>query len=149
MSTQEIEARVRDLKKIVAQQASLKETYDNYFFLARIGSNYMEYHFSWESFRDLAGPLEVGERSLPIVIISDAKPRQAPELSEAEKPTPHYQIRVSPTVDIMSLTNMWLELLVDNQASHGRYKGPFDWFVHNLGISADKLSQKSRSFLSL
>jgi hypothetical protein len=141
--------RVLEIKKYVAQQNGLEEGYGNYFFFARIGSNYDEYQINWEMFRDLAGPLEIGEGSIPIILISDASLRQAPELSRAETPTPHYQIRISPGLQVVPIANTWLELLVDNQVSHGQYQGPFDWFVRKLGISEDQLSQKSRTFLKL
>lgn len=61
MSNQDTYDSIRELKRVVAQQNGLDKGYDNYFFLARIGSNYNEYGFNWEPFRDMAGPLDAGE----------------------------------------------------------------------------------------
>jgi hypothetical protein len=150
MASKETYKWIGELKKIIAQQNGLEEYFDNYYFLARIGSNYFEYNFRWEPFRDLAGPLGIGDSSLPIFIISDAKPRRAPEQRKVVIPTPHYQLWVSPGLDVVSVAGMWLELLVDDQAFHTDFDhGPFDWFVRGLGISADQLSQKGRVLLKL
>jgi len=141
--------RVRSLKKHLAEKTGLNEGYDTYYYLARMGSNYDKYGFQWEPFRDLAGPLEVGANALPLVVMSDDRQRSKPEVLNVEEPIRHFQLWVSPSCPAASVANAWLELLTDNSASHTSYKGPFDWFPRALELSAEDLSEKGRSFLSL
>ena len=142
MSNQETYDRIRELKRIVAQQNGLDKGYDNYFFLGRIGSNYNEYGFNWEPFRDMAGPRDAGEGALPILIISDAQPHQVPEQSKVQVPMPHYPIRVSPSLGAAFIACMWLDLLVDNHALHGYYQGPFDWCGRGAVAFANALCEE-------
>jgi hypothetical protein len=139
----------QELRRTLADKFGLPERLDSYFFLLRIGGNYGEYPFNWEPFRDLAGPLQTGSESLPIVVISDSTERQVPEVLRVELPIPHYELRVSPTIPVQAIATTWLDLLVDDGALHGSYHGPFSWFADNLEISADQLSEKARKFLSL
>jgi hypothetical protein len=141
--------RNKSLQQFLATKYELKKTSDTYFFLTRLGSNYDVYKFSWESFRDLAGPLEGSNNSLPIVILSDSTNRLVPTVTRAQDPIGHYEIWVSPNLDAPAIANVWLELLVDAGARHGQYKGPFEWFVQGLRIKREQLTKKSRDFLSL
>ena len=143
------EGDIKRLKRTLAQSTGLHEGYDTYFFLSRMGDNYQEYGFNWEPFRDLAGPLLGGNESIPIIVMSDDKSRNAPEVEKVNSPISHYQFRVSPNLGAEVIANHWLELIVDNGAKHGQYKGPFDWFVNLLGIKVETLSLKSRNFLML
>ena len=83
--------------------------------------------------------------SIPIVVVSDTTRRMAPELRRREDPAPHYQFWVSPTIPVEAIASAWLDLLVQDGASHGSNQGPFDWFPGILDITADKLSEKGRS----
>ena len=149
MSNQDQWEQIRSLKKSIAQQTGLEEGYDAYFFLARLGSNYDQYSFSWEPFRDLAGPLGAGPNARPILVLSDKEDRAIPEVTQHELPAPHFQFRVSPSCSATSVANRWLELLVDDDASHRRYHGSFRWFPAGLHLNPSDLTEKSRRFLML
>ena len=139
----------QELRRALAQDLDLPDVADNYFFLLRIGDSYYDYTFNWEPFRDVAGPLDSGSDSLPIVVISDSRERQAPEVRRSERPSPHYELWVSPTIPAELIASAWLELLVDDAASLGSYQGPFEWFPQGLGVRAEQLTEKGRRFLGL
>jgi hypothetical protein len=139
----------KELRRALAEEFGLSENLDNYYFLQRIGTNYGDYPFNWEPFRDLAGPLKAGSASLPIVVVSDSTGRNAPEVRHREEPAPHHELWVSPTTPAEAIASAWLELLAENGAFHGDYHGPFNWFPQALGITADNLSEKGRMFLKL
>lgn len=141
-----LEARIKLIVKPLAEQTGLAEVSDYYFFLARVGSNYHDYPFNWEPFRDLAGPLKVGKQSIPIVVMSDDNDRTEPEVKKGTVPEPHFQMRVSPSIDVVRIADRWLELLVDDGALHA-FAGSKDWFLDNLRINAKQLSRKARAFL--
>ncbi|HEU4388480.1 MAG TPA: hypothetical protein VFV34_11830, partial [Blastocatellia bacterium] len=126
----------------------LSENLDNYYFFLRLGTNYRDYPFNWEPFRDLAGPLEAGAGSIPIVVVSDSTDRKIPELRRRQEPAPHYELWVSPTIPVEAIASTWLELLVEDGAL-SRSQGPVNWFPRGLEITADKLSEKGRRFLML
>ena len=138
-----------ELKEHLGRETGLEVGHDTYFFLGRMGSNYREYPFPWEPFRDLAGPLEVETGAIPIVVLSDNQSREKPEIREVSVPVGHYQFWVSPTCSAQSVADAWLPLLVKDHAAHGRYKGPFDWFMRDLKLKAEVLSGPSREFLSI
>jgi hypothetical protein len=142
-------ARVRSLGLDVATKLNLGKVLDTYFFLVRVGTNFSEYAFNWEPFRDLAGPLRAGSNSIPIVVVSDSTMRLEPEIKRSEEPMAHYEMVVSPTVSVTAVVRMWLDLLVENGASHGSNKGSFGWFLKYLDVKADVLSDKGRRFLGL
>lgn len=137
------------LKTIVSSNLGLAIGYDEYYFLARIGDNYKNYSFAWEPFRDVAGPLLKSQDSKPILIVSENSDIKEPTIFEEIDPFPHYQFKVSPNCPSTIIANSWLELLVDNGALHGNYKGPFDWFVTGLELDVGSLSNKARKFLML
>ena len=132
MNQQNDYQRIKRLKRLLREETGLGEGYDHYFFLSRMGSDYRGYPFTWEPFRDLAGPLVIGDDSVPIVMISDTKVRETPEISLQDYPEPHYQFWISTDIAVAIIADEWLSLLVKNHASHGRYKGPFDWFFEFL-----------------
>ena len=139
----------QELRRTLARQLGLPEKLDTYFFLLRIGANFGEYEFNWEPFRDLAGPLQPGSNSLPIVVVSDSTQRRVPEHRRSEEPVPHHELWVSPTVPVEAIASAWLDLLAKNEALHGSYQGPFDWFPRGLQVTADQLSEEGRKFLKL
>ena len=143
------EETVKSIIKAVAAALHMKEHYDYYFVLARLGSNYDKYPFSWEPFRDLSGPLEPSDSSIPVLVISDDERRTAPEIVREETPLPHFRFYVSPSIPVATIANSWLELIVKNGARHGSYHGPFEWYLKGLGLSAADLSVAARKFLLL
>lgn len=87
-----------------------------YFFFGRLGTNYDNYRFSWEPFRDFAGPLLRHQDSIPIVMISvDAKPPR-PKVQRVLSPRSHYEIVISPACRVVDIVNTWLETLAEDKA---------------------------------
>jgi hypothetical protein len=143
------EETVKSVAKGVAASLGIEDRNDYYFFLARLGSNYDKYPFNWEPFRDLSGPLLSSDSSIPVLVISDDQKRTTPEIVREQTPLPHFRIFVSPSIPVAAIANAWLQLIAGNGAHHGSYRGPFDWYVRNLGISAADLSAPARKFLLL
>ncbi len=149
MAVEILEQRAKQLGQALAAELGLPFR-EAYFYLVRIGEYpYKEYRFSWEPFRDLAGPLEIGENSVPVVVISEPAGRTEPEVRRAESPWPHFELRVAPTVPAAAVANAWLETIVKAGARHGAYKGPFGWFPRNLPVPVEALSPTARAFLEL
>jgi len=121
-----------------------------YFFFGRMGSNYGQYMFNWEPFRDFAGPLLRSPTSIPVVLVSsDDKPlKPIPELITA--PRPHYEIAVSPKCSALDIATTWLEVLSDDGAipREGGEKW-YGWFFSGLGFARTQLSKKARNFVNM
>lgn len=133
----------------VAKTTGLHKYEGYYYFLGRMGENYRQYPFSWEPFRDFAGPLLRGRASLPIVLISSDTEPDKPNVEIVQVPRPHYQVKISPTCSAFDIALVWLELLADNEAiprEGGEER--YSWFFKGLGISPMDLSEKARSFVN-
>jgi hypothetical protein len=141
---------LEQLAKEITTSFGLCDYEDPKYFFYRFCKNkkdYKKYDFHWEPFRDLAGPLEKSEHSLPILVLSLSEKLERPEVRLVKKPISHYEMRISPNLSAGRIANAWLELLSDNGAQYGIYKGPFDWFLEKLEITPNDLSIKSRKFL--
>lgn len=147
MAVEILKQRAKELGQALAAELGLPFK-ESYFFLVRIGEYpYNEYAFSWEPFRDLAGPLQIGESAQPVVVISEVAGRLEPEVRHTESPWPHFELRVAPTVPAAAVANAWLETIVKAGARHGDYRGPFGWFARTLHVPDEALSPTARAFL--
>ncbi len=150
MINEAMKQRAKEIGQALA--AELRTPYvETYFFLVRIGDYHgdQEYPFSWEPFRDLAGPLAIGESSLPVVVISEVSARTEPDVRRIESPWPHFELRVSRSVPAAAVANAWLETIVAAGAGHGEYRGPFGWFASTLHVPVEALSPTAREFLGV
>jgi hypothetical protein len=140
---------VKTVTKAVATILGIEDRKDYYFFLARLGSNYDKYPFNWEPFRDLSGPLQSIDSSIPILVISDEQNRSMPEIIREELPLPHYRFFVSPSIPVAKIADSWLQVIAGDGAQHKSYHRPFKWYLETLGLSAEDLSLTARRFLLL
>lgn len=140
---------VKELAELVAKSLGLSGYRDVYFFCTRIGNHYTDFDFtfSWEPFRDLAGPLEWAPDAEPVLVVAQAEPLQAPKVDRRKVPAPHFLLTVSKNLSAQSVANVWLETIVEAGAQHGRSVGPFDWFLEGLKLTKEDLTPKARGFL--
>jgi hypothetical protein len=119
---------------------------DRYFFLLRAGSNWEDYPFNWEPFRDLAGPLEPPADAVPIAVVSVAEAPE-PTTEVSDDPFPHVEITVAPTVPVNQIVEAWIAALRDQGVEP--IVRPAPWFLKNLGLQTTDVSADVRSFLGL
>lgn len=118
---------------------------DDYFFLLRVGSNWRDYPFNWEPFRDLAGPLRPSPDSVPVAIISVERLAEISTEQVAE-PLPHIEITVTPKIPVQSIAEAWISVLKSQGIETSGSQG---WFLTHLGLSAGDVSSEVQSFLHL
>lgn len=85
---------------------------DRYATLLRIGDNWKDYPFSWESCRDLAGPLSLSKGGVPIALVSSGEKIVTPQVSTHSDPVRFVEIVISPSVDLVSIVETWIGVLV-------------------------------------
>jgi hypothetical protein len=117
---------------------------DRYFFLLRVGSDWEKYHFKWEAFRDLAGPLEPPAGAMPIAVIS-VPSASGPTKEVSEDPFPHVEITVAPAVPVQQFLESWIAEL----RNQGVESTTQPQFLPALGLRAGDVSDDVRSFLGL
>jgi hypothetical protein len=138
--------RLLALKRDLARSTGLPDRRDAYFFFLRLGSDWHRYPFPWEPFRDLAASLRPGPGSLPVVLVSDGFPREAPEAGRGDFPVPHLQLRVSPACGAIAVARAWVELLGRDGARRDPGAGPA--FLEGLRIRLEDLGEEGRRLLA-
>lgn len=118
---------------------------DAYFFLIRLGDNWSDYPFSWEPFRDIAGPLTVNPQGRPVVVQSVREPLPHPTVTNADYPVPHCEIVVAPTVPVARIVDSWVGVLRDSGLESAAHPSP--WFLDQLDLTPADLSPDTVSFL--
>lgn len=145
----EMNTEMNEFIENLATETGLPKREGYYFFLGRLGTNYKEYPFSWEPFRDVAGPLLRRKDSLPIVIVSEDSTPERPQIHRHVLPKTHYQIEISPRCPANEIATAWLELLSDDGAiAQAGGEHHYSFFFKGLKISPEQLSNKARSFIN-
>jgi len=138
--------RYEEIIQTVASGTKMQGSRDRYPCLLRVGDNWREYPFNWESFRDLAGPISWPEDAPPIVIISTSQKLLEPVVTTLSEPYPHIRIEISPTIPTPAIVETWITQL----ASYAPAKEePHEWFLQSLDLQPDNISPSVRQFLGL
>ena len=129
--------------------AGLRKEEGWHFFLGRLGANYDKYQFSWEAFRDFAGPLFRRPDAVPVVVVSSDSESTRPSVKLVGSPSRHYQIAVTPACPVLDIANAWLETLADAGAmpQEGGEEN-YRWFFEKYGLSPQDTSVKARRFVN-
>lgn len=137
-----------DLVAAALEQSTGLPVHERSFFLLRLGTDYFDYDFPWEPFRDLAGPLRGFENAMPIVIVSSPQGERTdrPLVTRSRYPSDYIRIDVSPLCSAKDVANTWLECLVDANASA---QGPAVWFPDVIGVKDSEFTAKAFGFLQL
>jgi hypothetical protein len=137
--------RVDRIAREVASEVGAK-VQDGYPCLVRVGDNWEAYPFTWEPFRELAGPLEWPEGAPPIVMVSGSEPEKEPHVGTHSMPFPHLRIRISPAVPLPAIVEIWIAQLAGQVPA--RVKAA-DEFLKHLDLKPDDVSAGVRQFLGL
>jgi hypothetical protein len=117
-----------------------------HYFLLRIGSNWQDYTFQWEPFRDLAGPLNPPSGALPIAVVSVGQATE-PTTQVSQDPFPHVEITTAPTVPVVQFVETWISALRGQRVELVRTPSP--WFLAGLRLRAENVSAQVLAFLGL
>lgn len=137
-----------ELKALVAalKARTNQPVVDDYYFLIRVGSNWPDYPFEWEPFRDLAGPMSAQAGGIPVAVLSVPSATE-PATVVSEGPVPHVEITVAPNVPVKKIVEAWIAELL-NQSVKPRVP-PAPLFLEYLGLRPSDVSGEVRSFLSI
>jgi hypothetical protein len=139
-------AEQHDVQAIAAaiSKAMRDKVIDRYYFLLRVGGDFSSYPFSWEPFRDLAGPLQIPEGARPIVVRSLHERLEHPVTSAPDHPLPHIEISVAPELPAAAVADAWIAALRREGVA---LTTPSPWFLEGLRLTAADVLPETAEFL--
>lgn len=138
--------RIDEIVKSVASETGMRDSGDRYPCFLRVGDNWDDYPFKWESFRDLAGPVEWPEDAPLIVMVSTGEAQSEPMIGTFSEPHPHLRIKVSPAVPVAAIVDKWIVQLAGY--SPPRIE-PDHGFLKTLRLKPVDVTLAVRQFLGL
>lgn len=143
---QSLSERIEEILRAVEAESGQRATYDRYPCLLRVGDDWQSYPFSWEPFRDLAGPLNWPEDAPPILVLSSKEALPEPLMGTFSEPHPYLRMRVSPATPLTAVVERWILQLSGYLPPLSK---PNDWFLKNLQLEPAQVSAAVRQFLGL
>ena len=138
--------RIEEVIQAVESETGERASADRYPCLLRIGANWGEYPFSWEPFRDLAGPIHWPDEAPPIILISSKETMSAVEVLTVSAPHEHTRLTVAPSLPLALIVDAWISQLI---ITIPRLEKSSSWFLKNLQMEPDQASPTVLEFLGI